>query len=56
MTALIALIKPILLTFLTSNEVKKLVVELLNKYVKTTDNQIDDTIVAIVEEKLFKPQ
>jgi len=56
MNALIALIKPILFSFLTSKAVKDLVVELLNKYVSTTDNQIDDTIVKIVEDKLFSPQ
>ena len=56
MQAFIALVKPILFSFFTSKVVKQLVIELLYKYVKTTDNQIDDTLVRIVEEKLFTAQ
>ena len=56
MQAFIVLIKPILLSFLTSAAVKNLVIELLTKYVKTTDNQIDDALVGIVKDKLFTPQ
>jgi len=56
MQAFIVLIKPILLSFFTSVAVKNLVIELLTKYVKTTDNQIDDALVMIVKDKLFKPQ
>jgi hypothetical protein len=36
--------------------VKNLVIELLEKYVKTTDNTVDDVVVALVKEKLFTPQ
>jgi hypothetical protein len=53
MKAFIALIQPVLFTFFTSKEVKELVIRLLDKYVKTTDNQIDDVLVRIVEDKLF---
>lgn len=56
MTAVITLIKPILLSFLTSKAVKDLVVQLLEGYVKTTDNQIDDALVLIVKEKLYTVQ
>lgn len=56
MPALVALVKPVLFTFLTSKAVKDLVVELLRKYVKTTDNQIDDTLVEIVAQKLYTHQ
>lgn len=56
MAAAIALIKPVLFSFLTSKAVKELVIELLKKYVKTTDNQIDDTVVLLVEQKLFTAQ
>lgn len=55
MNALIAFLKPILFSFLTSRAVKDLVVQLLEKYAKTTDNQIDDSIVSIVKEKLYTP-
>ncbi len=56
MSALIQIIKPILFKFLTSEAVKDLVIQLLQSYVKTTDNQIDDVLVKIVEEKLFTAQ
>jgi hypothetical protein len=56
MNALVALVKPILFSFLTSKAVKDLVVELLEKYVRTTDNQIDDALVMIVKEKLYTHQ
>ena len=56
MNALILIVKPLLFSFLTSKAVKDLVIQLLEGYVKTTDNQIDDVLVKIVEEKLFTAQ
>jgi hypothetical protein len=56
MEALIAIVKPILFSFLTSSAVKELVIQLLEKYVSTTDNRVDDALVEIVREKLFTPQ
>ena len=50
---MIAVIKPILFAFLNSTAVKKLVVELLEAYVKTTDNTIDDAAVKMVNDALF---
>ena len=47
------LIKPILLAFLKSDSVKQLVVDLLDAYVKSTDNKLDDKALEIVKEKLF---
>ena len=47
------LIKPILLTFIKSDSVKQLVVDLLSAYVKRTDNKLDDQALKIVKEKLF---
>ena len=47
------LIKPILLTFLKSDSVKQLVIDLLDAYVKRTDNKLDDQALEIVKEKLF---
>jgi hypothetical protein len=47
------LIKPILLAFLKSDSVKQLVVDLLDAYVKRTDNKLDDKALEIVKEKLF---
>ena len=50
---MILLIKPILVTFLSSKSVKKLVVDLLEAYAKSTDNTIDDAAVALVRKNLF---
>ena len=51
---MIVLIKPILFTFIKSDSVKKLVIELLVAYVKRTDNKLDDQALAIVKTKLFQ--
>ena len=50
---MITLIKPIIFAFLQSDSVKNLVVELLEAYVKTTDNTIDDAAVKLVKDNLF---
>ena len=50
---MILVIKPILFAFLKSDSVKKLVVELLEAYVKRTDNKLDDQALSIVKTKLF---
>ena len=52
-TIMIAVIKPILFAFLNSTAVKKLVVELLEAYVKTTDNTIDDAAAKLVRDNLL---
>ncbi len=56
MGAVVAVVKPLVISIATHPAVKKLVVELLEKYVKTTDNTIDDVVVALVKDKLFTPQ
>jgi len=56
MNAIVAVVKPLLITIATHPAVKQLVVDLLTKYVKTTDNSIDDVVLALVKEKLFSPQ
>jgi len=50
---MIALIKPILFVFLKSEGVKDLVVTLLEAYSKSTENTIDDKVVALVKKNLF---
>ena len=52
MKAAIAVLKPVLLAFLTSAAVKQLVVDLLAAYAGSTDNTIDDGIVRIVRQAL----
>ena len=42
---MIALVKPILFAFFRSEAVKKLLVDLLEKLAKETDNDLDDTAV-----------
>ena len=50
---MILIIKPILFAFLKSDSVKKLVVDLLEAYVKRTDNKLDDQALEIVKSKLL---
>jgi len=56
MGAVVAVVKPILLQIATHPAVKNLVISLLEKYVKSTDNSIDDVVFELVKEKLFKPE
>lgn len=39
---MISLIRPILITFVTSRRVKELVCDLLDRLVESTDNKLDD--------------
>ena len=50
---MILIIKPILFAFLKSDSVKKRVVDLLEAYVKRTDNKLDDQALEIVKSKLL---
>ena len=56
MGAVVAVVKPIIMQLATHPAVKNLVIDLLTKYVKSTDNSIDDMLLATVKELLFKPQ
>ena len=56
MSAVVAVVKPLLISIATHPAVKNLVVELLEKYVKSTDNTIDDVVLVLVKEKLFTPE
>ena len=47
------IIKPLLLTFIKSDSVKQMIVDVLEAYVKRTDNKLDDKALEIVKEKLF---
>ncbi len=50
---MINLIKPILLQFVASRTVKKLIVDLLTALVERTDNDLDDFAIAKVREVLL---
>ena len=47
------IIKPILMTFLSTSAVKNLIIQLLEAYAKSTDNTIDDKAGEIVTRNLF---
>lgn len=42
--------------FMNSREVKEFVVKLLERYSKTTDNDIDDMVVALVRNALLREE
>jgi len=56
MGAVVSVVKPLILSLAANPAVKNLVIELLTKYVKSTDNSIDDVVLTIVKDKLFTPQ
>jgi hypothetical protein len=56
MDFIVTIVKPLIISIATHPSVKNLVVELLEKYVTTTDNSIDNMILATVKELLFKPE
>jgi hypothetical protein len=51
---IVEIVKPLLFAALNSCHTKKLVVELLERYVKTTDNDVDDLIAGTVRTALLK--
>ncbi len=50
---MIALIRPILFSFLKSEKVKLLIVDMLTKLAESTDNEIDDKAVEFIRNGLF---
>ena len=54
MGALVEIVKPIIFAALNSCHTKRLVVELLERYVNTTDNDIDNVIAGSVRSALLK--
>ena len=56
MGAVVSVVKPLLLQIATHPAVKNLVLDLLKKYVDSTDNSIDNVVYELVKENLFKPQ
>jgi len=56
MSAVVSVVKPLLISIATHPAVKNLVIELLAKYVKSTDNSIDDVVLELVKERMFKPE
>ena len=56
MGAVVAVVKPILIQIATHPAVKNLVLDLLKKYVDSTDNSIDNVVYELVKDKLFTPE
>jgi hypothetical protein len=56
MGAVVAVVKPLLIQIATHPSVKNLVLDLLKKYVDSTDNSIDNAVYEMVKDLLFKPQ
>jgi len=52
--SLVEVVKPLLIAAMNSCHTKRLVVELLERYVKTTDNDIDDLLAGSVRTALLK--
>ena len=50
---MIALIRPVLFSFLNSDKVKILIIDMLTKLAESTDNEIDDKAVEFIANGLF---
>ena len=50
---MIAIIRPVLLSFLGSKAVKRLVIELLEAFAERTDNTLDDQAVEVIRKNLL---
>ena len=50
---MIALIRPILFSFLQSTQVKQMIVDLLRALAEKSDNTVDDQAVDFIERGLF---
>jgi hypothetical protein len=54
MGALVEIVKPLILAAMNSCHTKRLVVELLERYVNTTDNDIDNLLAQTVRTALLR--
>ena len=50
---MIALIRPLLFSFINSDKVKRLIIDLLTKLAEQTDNSVDNEAVKFIERGLF---
>ena len=50
---MIALIRPVLMWFLNSDKVKRVIVDMLRKLAEQSDNTVDDAAVKFIENGLF---
>lgn len=54
MSRLVTLARPILVSYLSSCRTKRLVCDLIDMYVKTTDNDVDDFLAKTVRTALMR--
>lgn len=54
MGAIVEIVRPVIMAALNNCHTKKLVCDLLDKYVTTTDNDVDNLIAATVRTALMK--
>ena len=50
---MVKVLKPILMIFIKSKAMKRLVLDLLKALVKQTDNTLDDQAVSFIEARMF---
>ena len=50
---MVKILKPILMVFIKSKAMKRLVLDLLKALVKQTDNTMDDQAVSFIEARMF---
>jgi hypothetical protein len=50
---MVKILKPILMVFIKSKAMKRLVLDLLKALVKQTDNTLDDQAVSFIEARMF---
>jgi len=50
---MLKIFKPILLVFIKSKAMKRLILDLLKALVKQTDNTLDDQAVAFIEARMY---
>ena len=51
---MVKILKPILLIFIKSKAMKRLVIDLSKALAKQTDNTIDDQAVEVIEARMFR--
>ena len=50
---MVKILKPILLVFIKSKAMKRLIIDLLKAIAKETDNTLDDQAVSFIEARMF---
>ena len=50
---MVKILKPILLVFIKSKAMKRLIIDLLKALAKQTDNTIDDQAVSFIEARMY---